>query len=90
MTDHRIIALVLAFVVLGAGVARAADDGPTDPCMQQAYDLAQAAEAKQLTDATLEKLDGMFNVMEKHCKALEGDKAKAQAAEIKALIDAGK
>jgi hypothetical protein len=64
--------------------------GPDDPCMKSAYDLADGAESKQLPDATLEKLDGMFNTMEMHCKALELPQAEAKAKEIKALIDTEK
>jgi hypothetical protein len=55
--------------------------------MKSAYDLADSAEAKQLPDATLEKLDGMFNTMEKHCKSLELAEAKTVAARIKVLIE---
>ena len=88
---------VIAFVVIGysaiAGIAFAADanpnDGPNDACMKSAYDLADEAEKKQLPDAKLEKLDGMFNTMEKHCKALELPQAQAMAAQIKTLIDSG-
>ena len=64
--------------------------GPTDDCMKSAYDLADAAEKKQLPDASLEKLDGMFNTMEKHCKALELPQAQAMAQQIKTLIDTEK
>jgi hypothetical protein len=67
-----------------------AKGGPTDDCMKSAYDLADVAEKKQLPDATLEKLDGMFNTMEKHCKALELPQAQAMAQQIKTLVDAEK
>jgi hypothetical protein len=85
--------LIVAALLLAAPAAFAADDannGPTDSCMKQAYDLADQAEKKQLPDASLEKLDGMFNTMEKHCKALELPQAQAMGAQIKTFIDSGK
>ena len=79
-------------VLLSAVLAPAvyAADGPNDACMKSAYGLAEKAEEKKLSDATLEKLDGMFNTMEKHCKALELGEAQATAAQIQKIIDAGK
>ena len=81
----------LATIALAQTATPAADSkgGPTDDCMKSAYDLADAAEKKQLPDASLEKLDGMFNTMEKHCKALELPQAQAMAAQIKTVIDSG-
>ena len=88
--------VLAALAVIGlaiAGTAFAADsdpnNGPNDACMKSAYDLADEAEKKQLPDAKLEKLDGMFNTMEKHCKALELPQAQAMATQIKTLIDTG-
>ena len=84
----------LAAAALLAGLATAAvaaePAAANDACMKSAYDLADAAEKKQLPDASLEKLDGMFNTMEKHCKALELPQAQAMAAQIKQLIDSEK
>ena len=66
------------------------NNGPTDPCMKKAYKLAEAASQKQLSDASLQKLDGMFDLLAKHCKALELPQADKAAAEIKAFIDTAK
>lgn len=66
------------------------NNGPTDPCMKKAYKLAEVASQKQLSDANLQKLDGMFDLMAKHCKALELPQADKAAAEIKAFIDTAK
>ena len=66
------------------------NNGPTDPCMMKAYKLAEVASQKQLSDASLQKLDGMFDRMAKHCKALEHPQAGIAAAEIKSLIEATK
>ena len=93
MLKHSLIAAGLIAGLTIASMAQVADDaqgGPNDACMKSAYDLADQAEKKQLPDASLEKLDGMFNTMEKHCKALELPQAQAMAAQIKSVIDAGK
>ncbi len=84
---------IVLSVVLATGLAlaaQAADAPATDDCMKQAFDLADAAEAKQLPDGALAKLDGMFNELEKHCKALELPQARAQAAKIRTFIDTEK
>jgi hypothetical protein len=96
MLKRSVVVAALAICLSSAASAQtptaAADPkgGPNDACMKSAYDLADVAESKQLPDATLEKLDGMFNTMEKHCKALELPQAEAKAKEIKALIDTEK
>ena len=93
MFKQTLIAAGLAAGMAFASLAQAADDaqgGPNDACMKSAYELADQAEKKQLPDASLEKLDGMFNTMEKHCKALELPQAQAMAAQIKSVIEAGK
>ena len=94
MLKHSLIAaaLIVAFAAVPAALAAEGDanNGPNDACMKQAYDLADQAEKKQLPDASLEKLDGMFNTMEKHCKALELPQAQAMATQIKTFIDTGK
>ena len=99
MLKHSLIAaaLIVAFaavpvalVPVGLAAEGDANNGPNDACMKQAYDLADQAEKKQLPDASLEKLDGMFNTMEKHCKALELPQAQAMATQIKTFIDTGK
>ena len=80
-----------SFAVVPASLAADNDPnyGPNDACMKSAYDLADEAEKKQLSDAKLEQLDSMFNTMEKHCKALELPQAERVAAQIKSLIDTG-
>ena len=85
-------ALTIAALAATVAATYAADDdkGPSDPCLKQVYDLADSAEANQLPIATMEKLDGMFTSMEKHCKAHELPQAQAMAAQIKKLIDTEK
>jgi hypothetical protein len=91
MLKFTVLAAVsmVGFALTTAAFAVDADpnNGPNDACMKSAYDLADEAEKKQLSDTKLEKLDGMFNTMEKHCKALELPQAQSMAAQIKTLID---
>jgi len=66
------------------------NNGPTDACMLKSYGLGSAAQKRGLSDTTLNKLDGMFNTMQAHCKARETAQADAVAAKIRGIIDAGK
>ena len=77
-------------VLVATGSARAADDTPSDACMQQAYDLSQEASNKELPAGAEAKLEGLFDLMVKHCKALELPQAKAVAEDIKKLIATAK
>lgn len=94
MLKQTLLAAALVAGLAGAAFAQGAPGGaaagPTDDCMKSAYDLADAAEKKQLPDASLEKLDTMFNTMEKHCKALELPQAQAVAEQIKTFIETAK
>ena len=95
LKGNTVLKRTLATFVLLAGLtglahAEDAKGGPTDDCMKSAYDLADDAEKRQLPDATLEKLDGMFNTMEKHCKSLELPQAQAMAKQIKSVIETEK
>ena len=87
----RLAATVSIAAALPAAVALAAesdpDNGPSDPCLKQVYDLADTAQAAQLPIASMEKLDGMFTKMEQHCKAKEQTQASAVAADIKKVIE---
>jgi hypothetical protein len=90
LTVLAAVSMVGLALVTGASAAESdPNNGPNDACMKSAYDLADEAEKKQLSDSKLEKLDGMFNTMEKHCKALELPQAQSMAAQIKTLIDTG-
>jgi hypothetical protein len=60
---------------------------PENECMKSAFELAEAAEKKQLPDSSLEKLDAMFTKLEGHCNAQQMAEAKTVATEIKTLID---
>lgn len=58
-----------------------------DECMKPAFELADAAEIKQLPDASLDKLDTMFLAMERYCLAQQVAEAKTVAGEIKSFIE---
>ena len=90
----HLAATVIIAAALPAAAALAAesdpDNGPSDPCLKQVYDLADTAQAAQLPIASMEKLDGMFTKMEQHCKAKEQTQASAVAADIKKVIETEK
>jgi hypothetical protein len=96
MLKRTLAAAAVASVLLAtAGLAQSppapeATGAANDDCMKSAYDLADLAEKKQLPDTTLEKLDGMFNEMEKHCKSQELPQAQAMAVKIKTFIESEK
>jgi hypothetical protein len=71
----------------GAAVEQAPTPSATDECMKPAFELAEAAEKKQLPDASLDKLDTMFSAMERHCIAQQVAEAKTVASEIKSFIE---
>ena len=71
--------------------APAAAEPATDPaveaCLQKAFELAQSAEQKKLTDADLDQLEQMLSKMEAHCDAKEAAEADKVGGDIKAMLD---
>ena len=90
----RLAASAILATVVSVTATRAAesdpDNGPSDPCLKQVYDLADTAQAAQLPIATMEKLDGLFTKMEQHCKAKDQARASTVAADIKKVIETEK
>lgn len=72
----------------GAPAAEApAADPAADACLQKAFELAQSAEQKKLTEQDLDALEQMLGKMEAHCDAKEAAEADKVGAEIKAMLD---
>lgn len=59
-----------------------------DECIQAASGLAEAAEAKKLSEEKLDKIEDLLTKMETHCDAKQFVEAMAVAKDIKSLIDA--
>ncbi len=64
-----------------------AADPAVDACLQKAFDLAQSAEQKKLTEQDLDQLEKLLGTMEAHCDAKESAAADKVAGEIKSMID---
>lgn len=100
MIKRLILAAAASVALAGASLAQdkpapaeapaPAAEAPADPaveaCLQKAFDLAQSAEQKKLTDADLDQLEQMLSKMEGHCDANEAAEADKIGAEIAALI----
>lgn len=93
MIKRLILAAAASAALTGASFAqdKPAAEAPADPaveaCLQQAFDLAQSAEQKKLSDADLDQLEQMLSKMEGHCDAKEAAEAEKVGAEIKAMLD---
>ncbi len=71
----------------GAQAPAGAPQNP-DECIQAATGLAEAAEAKKLSEDKLDKIEDLLTKMETHCDAKQFVEAMAVANDIKSLIDA--
>lgn len=58
-----------------------------DECIQAASSLAEAAEAKKMTEDKLDKIEEMLTKMETHCDAKQFVEAMAVAKDIKSFIE---
>jgi len=76
--------LATALVAGLSGAALAADN--PDDCLKEAFDLAQTAEGKKLSDDELDKLEQMLGKMEAHCDAKQFSEASKTGEEIKAML----
>lgn len=67
--------------------ADTAIDPAVEACLQKAFELAQSAEQKKLSDADLDQLEQMLSKMEAHCDAKEEDAADKVGGEIQAMLE---
>ena len=94
MIKRLILAAAACAALTGASFAQdkpAAEEQPADPaveaCLQKAFELAQSAEQKKLTDGDLDQLEQMLSKMEAHCDAKEQADADKVGGEIQAMLD---
>ncbi len=87
MIKRLILAAVVGASLTGAALAQDKAAGTPDDCLKKAFELAQSAEQKKLSEAELESLETMLTKMEAHCDASEFDAADKVAAEAKALVN---
>ena len=81
--------LTLAVALAGIASVAFAQTVPatSDECLKQAFQLAQSAESKKLSDEKLDKIEELLTKMESHCDAKKFAEANVIAADIKAAID---
>jgi hypothetical protein len=58
-----------------------------EDCLKAAFDIAQAAEDKQLPDTQLTKVEDMLTKMESHCDAKQFSEAATVGTDLRALIE---
>jgi hypothetical protein len=78
------VAAVAAFAS-SAALAETPANNPED-CLKVAFDIAQAAEGKNLPNEQLDKVEEMLTKMETHCDAKQFTEAAAVASDLKTLI----
>lgn len=66
--------------------AFAAPPKDADECLKQAIDLAESAEAKNLSDDKLAKIEDLLTKLEGHCETAEFTEAATVAKDIEAEI----
>ena len=59
-----------------------------DDCIKAAFELAQKAEDKKMSNDELDKLEQLLSKMETHCDAKQFTEAMAVSKDIKSVIDA--
>lgn len=59
-----------------------------DECIKAAFDLAQTAEDKKMSNDELDKIEQMLSKMETHCDANQFTEAMAVSKDIKTFINA--
>ena len=85
MMKSLIAAAALAAFASGTALAETPANNPED-CLKAAFDIAQAAEGKNLPNDQLDKVEEMLTKMETHCDARQFTEAAAVASDLKTLI----
>lgn len=82
------VAAAVAFACLasGAALAQEAPAANAEDCLKVAFDIAQAAENKNLPNEQLDKVEELLTKMETHCDAKQFVEAAAVASDLKSLI----
>ncbi len=79
--------LVTIFLSVSA-ISAVQAETPASPedCLKLAFDIAQAAENKNLPNEELDKVEEMLTKMESHCDARQFTEAAAVASDLKTII----
>ena len=86
MMKYMIAAAVSLTFAAGAALAQEKPAASAEDCLKAAFDIAQAAEGKNLPNDQLDKVEEMLTKMETHCDAKQFNEAAAVATDLKSLI----
>jgi hypothetical protein len=76
-----------AVLVWSAGAALAETPAAnSDDCLKVAFDIAQVAEAKNLSNEKLDEVEDLLTKMETYCDAKQFTEAAAVASDLKIMI----
>lgn len=86
----RILRVIAAMAGFGFITAASAEDAPAtaDQCLKMAFELAQSAEEKKLSDEDYKKLEEMLTTLEGQCDARQFNEASASAKGIREKLAA--
>jgi hypothetical protein len=85
MIKTLVTAVALVGFAASAAFAETPASNPED-CLKVAFDLAQTAEAKTLSNEQLDKVEDMLTRMESYCDAKQYTEAAGVATELNTLI----
>jgi hypothetical protein len=89
MLDCKRALVAIALAIVMACEARAAEQrllSDSDSCFNEALELAETAERKNLPDATLDSIEDLLTRMESYCAARQFSEAMAVGGEIEQII----
>jgi Skp family chaperone for outer membrane proteins len=86
MMKSAFAAAALLAIVSGAAVAQEAPAANAEDCLKAAFEIAQAAEGKNLANDQLDKIEEMLTRMESHCDAKQFTEAAAVATDLKSMM----
>ncbi len=85
MIRTSIASAVFAALAATSAFAETPANSPED-CLKAAFDIAQAAEGRNLPNDQLDKVEEMLTKMESHCDANQYTEAAGIATDLKSLI----
>jgi hypothetical protein len=95
MLKHLMAGVVLSALLAGTALAQSTPAAPADAaanspeqCLKSAFELAEKAEAKKLSNEEIDKLEDMLTRMEGHCDAKQFSEAQTLAQQIEKEISA--
>jgi hypothetical protein len=86
MTRTLLTCLAIA-AALAAGPVKADSPASVDECFRAAYEMADWAEEKKLSDDEIDRVDDLLFQMEEHCDASRYEDAMAVADRVRSLIE---